>query len=571
LISTSLSRSILAFALLAAGAAAAQPSPQSAHSTASGPLSAPVSIVIYADLECPFSASTLPQLEKVAAQHPADVRFEVRQFPLDIHPGSALGHEAALAAGAQGRFLDMVNLIQANQKLMDRAQYLRYAALLHLNLTQFARDLDSHRFAAQVQEDLAEGRALGVNQTPTLFINGNRVEGEQDAASLANLVERSIAATRATPVLTDFSKPLAAEDTTALAFRPTATLGTANAPVTIVEFTDFQCPFCRRAEDPLHQLLASSGKNVRIVYRSYPLDFHANAEAAAEAVLAAGDQGKFWPMHDLLFANQSNLDRQHFEQFAHQLDLDVARFDAALDSGKFRAEIAADRALGARYGVDGTPFFFINGRPLSGVRSLPELQQAVQLAMGDNPASPVAEAAPTRHFLAGSAAAGPSTVTVDWYIDLEAAASPAIAPILHDLTGRPGVRVAPHSFALPNHLNAPLAYRALLAAIPEGKFWPLYDALAGHPLPADEQAARAAIRAAAQAVHLDAAKVDAAFDDSGLGNDVAADQQEAYRRGVRGVPVVFINNQRIDGIQPATVYAQSIEQATAKSVALATK
>ncbi len=570
MIPTSLPRHLLAFTLLACALASAQQIPQRTAGTASGPVGAPVSIVVYADLECPFSAAALPQLEKAAAQHPGDVRLEVRQFPLDIHPGSGLAHEAALAAAAQGRFLDMVNLIQANQKLMDRAQYLHYAALLHLNLARFTRDLDSHRFAAQVREDQAEGRALGVDQTPTMFINGNRIAGAQQPDMLARIVAQSLAATRATPGAAGLPKPLPAADTAALTVSPAATLGPASAPVTIVEFTDFQCPFCRRAEDPLHQLLATSGKDVRLIYRSYPLDFHAHAELAAEAALAAGDQGKFWPMHDLLFANQASLDREHFDQFAHQLGLDVARFDADLDSGRFRAAIAADRELGQRFGVDGTPFFFIDGRPVSGARSLPELQQAVRLAMGDkNPAAPVVAAAPAPHFLPRSAAAGPNPVTVDWYIDLEAAASPAIAPILRDLAARPAVRVAPHSYALANHPNAALAFRALLAAIPEGSFWPLYDALAGKPLPADEQAARASIRAAAKSVHLDPDKLDAAFDDPALSDDLAADQQEGYRRGVRGVPVVFIGNRRIDGIQPAAVYTQSIDQAAGQTAAQA--
>ena len=98
---------------------------------------------------------------------------------------------------------------------------------------------------------------------------------------------------------------------------------------------------------------------------------------------------------------RAELDREHFDQFARQLNLDVARFDADLDSGKFRAQIAADRAMGQRYGVDGTPFFFINGRPMSvHARSLVELQQAVQLAMGDNnPAATVLAAASARHVL----------------------------------------------------------------------------------------------------------------------------------------------------------------------------
>jgi protein-disulfide isomerase len=539
--------------------------------TASGPIAAPVSIVVYADLECPFSAATLPELEKVASQHPSDVRFDVRQFPLDQHQHAQLAHEAALAAAAQGKYLAMVNLIQANQKLMDRAQFLHYAALLHLNMPQFTRDLDGHRFAARVQEDLAEGRALGIELTPTMFINGKRVDGAQNAADLNELVERSLAATRGPAALPDAGKPLPVEDTTALAVKPTAAMGAADAPVTIVEFTDFQCPFCRRAEDPLHQLLASS-HNVRLLYRSYPLDFHEHAELAAEAALAAGDQGKFWPMHDLLFANQGELDRGHFDQFARQLNLDVARFEADLDDGKFRAQVAADRALGQRYGVDGTPFFFINGRPISGARSLVELQQAVQLAMGDNnPASSVVAAAGTRHFISDNAAASGTPVNIDWYIDLEAAASPAIGPIVRQLSTRPDVRVAVHSYALPSHPNAALAYRALMAASAENKFWPLYDALAGKPLPADEAAARAAIQAAAASLHLDAGHIAAAFDDAKLADDLETDRQEAFRRGVRGVPVVFVNNQRVDGIQPEAVYDRYIEQATAKTVALGTK
>ena len=150
-------------------------------------------------------------------------------------------------------------------------------------------------------------------------------------------------------------------------------------------------------------------------------------------------------------------------------------------------------------------------------------------------------------------------------------ASPAIGPIVRELATRPGVRVAVHSYALPSHPNAALAYRALMAAAAENKFWPLYEALAGKPLPADEASARAAIQVAAAPLHLDSGRIAAAFDDVKLTDDLAIDQQEAFRRGVRGVPVVFVNNQRVDGIQPEAVYDRYIEQATAKTVALATK
>ena len=220
--------SSLLFCIPAFGLTAA--SAQRNVTTASGPVAAPVSIVVYADLECPFSAATLPELEKVAAQHPKDLRFEVRQFPLDQHQHAELAHEAALAAAAQDKYLAMVNLIQANQKLMDRAQFLHYAVLLHLNMPQFTRDLDGHRFAARVQEDLAEGRALGVELTPTMFINGKRVDGAQNAADLNELVERSIAVARGPAAAPDIDKPLSAEDATLLSVKPTAETGAADAP-----------------------------------------------------------------------------------------------------------------------------------------------------------------------------------------------------------------------------------------------------------------------------------------------------------------------------------------------------
>ncbi len=563
-------RLALPFALLA-GSAIAQA--QGAGTTA-GPVTAPVSIVVYADLECPFSAATLPEVEKVLAAHKGEVRLDVRQFPLTQHEHAPLAHEAALAAAAQGRFLPMVDLIQANQKLMDREQYLHYAALLRLNLVQFKRDLDSHRFAATVQQDLAEGRALGIDTTPTLFVNGTKLAGAQDAPSLEALITRSLAASNPSVNPGDAGNPLPAEDIAALAVKPEATLGVTDAPVTIVEFTDFQCPFCRRAEEPVHQLLAASGKNIHLVYRSFPLDFHAHAELAAEAALAAGAQGKFWPMHDLLFANQTSLDRAHLDDFARQLNLDVARFDDDLSTGKFRAAVASDRALGQRYGVDGTPFFFINGRALVGARSLPELQQAVQLALG-NTAKPAAELAAAgeapRNFLptpgSASGSASPGTM-VDWFLDVEASASPAIAQIVRTLQVEPGVRIAVHHFALPSHPNAALAFRALMAARQEGRFWELYDRLAAHTLPEDPKDARAAIVSAATAASVSSTGLNTALEDPQLAAAIAADQQDATYRGVRGVPVVFIDGHRLDGLQPQANYDKYIKESAGKLVAL---
>src|SRR5215471_8859237 len=142
--------------------------------------------------------------------------------------------------------------------------------------------------------------------------------------------------------------------------------GPDSAQVTIVEFSDFQCPFCGRVVDTVHQVEKAYGKKVRIQFRNNPLPFHDKAQLAAEAAVAAGAQGKFWEMHDKMFANQQKLDRPDLEGYAKEIGLDMTKFKAALDQGTGKAQIQADKALAAQIGASGTPSFFINGRPVRG-------------------------------------------------------------------------------------------------------------------------------------------------------------------------------------------------------------
>jgi protein-disulfide isomerase len=140
-------------------------------------------------------------------------------------------------------------------------------------------------------------------------------------------------------------------------------LGPADAPVTLVEYADFECPFCGRAFPELKRVLHDLGQRVRFVFRHFPMiEEHPYAESAAEVAEAAGTQGKFWEMHDLLFRRQPALDHDHLLAYVRELGLDAARVERELERHAHRARVREDFQSGLDSGVSGTPMFFINGR-----------------------------------------------------------------------------------------------------------------------------------------------------------------------------------------------------------------
>jgi protein-disulfide isomerase len=157
--------------------------------------------------------------------------------------------------------------------------------------------------------------------------------------------------------------------------------GPASAPVTLVVFSDFQCPYCSRVEPTLKQVEEAFGPKVRIAWKHLPLPFHPNALPAAEAAEAAREQGKFWPMHDKMFANQRELSAEAYERWARELGLDMRRFRAAVGSGKHRARIQEDQALAARVGASGTPTMFVNGEMVVGAVPFETLKPKIEAAL----------------------------------------------------------------------------------------------------------------------------------------------------------------------------------------------
>jgi protein-disulfide isomerase len=144
--------------------------------------------------------------------------------------------------------------------------------------------------------------------------------------------------------------------------------GPADATVEIIEFSDFQCPYCLRAYPIVKQVLSTYGNRVRLVYRHYPLPNHPDARPAAEAAACAAEQGKFWEYHDQLFEHQAKLGNAELKQYATDVGLESRQFSECLDTRKYQKDVDADLAAGRDAGISGTPGFFINGRPLDGAQ-----------------------------------------------------------------------------------------------------------------------------------------------------------------------------------------------------------
>lgn len=172
--------------------------------------------------------------------------------------------------------------------------------------------------------------------------------------------------------------------------------GAENAPVTVVIFSDFQCPFCKRVLPTLEQISKEYDGKVRLAFRHNPLPFHPNAMPAAKASMAAKDQGKFWQMHDALFANQQDLSEAGIMKAAKEAGLDLKKFEVDFKSNKYDTVIKEDMEFARNNGATGTPAFFINGVALKGAQPFPAFKQIIEAMLnpGSAPSANAAAAAP---------------------------------------------------------------------------------------------------------------------------------------------------------------------------------
>lgn len=201
------------------------------------------------------------------------------------------------------------------------------------------------------------------NCTYSKALVGIAIKGVQENKSLVEISKLMDASPKA-------HRPKLLEDPVTIPVSGSPTRGPENARITLVEFSDFECPYCSLAAGEVNAIMSAYPKDVKLIYKQFPLSMHPHASLAAAASLAANQQGKFWQMHDVLFKNFRKLARENILGFAKDIGLDMNKFTADLDSPKYQEVIKKDLADGETAGVYGTPSFFVNGKHYNGPLSL---------------------------------------------------------------------------------------------------------------------------------------------------------------------------------------------------------
>lgn len=310
-----------------------------------------------------------------------------KDSPSTATTASTSGDLPEVLASVDGQNITLADVRARVGNELDRAevQYLQTRSTLIDNtlkamLRERVIDAEAQKQGKSYEELVAAEAGIGINPTDAEIArwyqeNSNRTGGrplEQIKDQIADLLRSE----RRNAAEAQLQSRLNKERKVAVNFQPyrltfdngnSPSMGSENAPVTLIEFSDFQCPFCNRFAPTLKQVNEKYGDKVRVVYRQYPIpSIHPFAFKAAEASLCAHEQGKFWPLHDAMFANQSKLGVADIKQKAGELGMDRKKFDTCLDTGRYVEQVQKDMADGVKVGITGTPAVFINGVELKG-------------------------------------------------------------------------------------------------------------------------------------------------------------------------------------------------------------
>ncbi len=594
-----------------------------------GPQDALVTIVEFSEFQCPFCARVLPTMKQITDTYGDKVRFVWRNNPLAFHNNAGPAAAVAMEAYEQGgndKFWEVHDLLFANQKALGRAELESYAEQAGLDVEKVKKALDEDKHKETLSADQTLAGQVGARGTPYFFVNGRQLRGAQPFAAFKAVIDEEIATAEA--LLKKGVKPeqlyvTITKDglTKAAAPKPTQKPGQPDpkavykvplqgdepqkgpddALVTIVEFSDFECPFCGRVEPTITQLQDKYGKDLRVVWMNNPLPFHKNAKPAANAALEAhaqkGDKG-FWAMHEKMFANQKALTTENLEKWAKEIGLNVPKFKKALAEDKYSKTIQKQQTLANSLGARGTPAFFINGRNLRGAQPLPafttlvdeELAKAKALVEKGTPRAKVYETIIAKGETgpktkpAGAAADANKVydipvpknaptkgkknakVVIQEFSDFQcpfcSRVNPTVAQLMNEYGDR--VQIVWRDYPLPFHKEAhPAAQAAREVFEQKGNkaFWEYHDLLFQN----QKALTRANLEKFAEQVGVDMKAFKAALDSGKHKATVDADMAAVAKAGARiGTPSFFVNGKLLQGAQPYPAFKAAVEDALKK-------
>ena len=367
-----------------------------------GPDNALVTIVMFADFQCPYCKRSLGTLDEVMAKYGRDVRIVFRHNPLPMHGEARAAAKAAIAAAKQGKFWKMHDKLFDNQHSLTESNFVAWASEMGLDTSKFELDLADRFVDTQIDADIEAAKYFGAKVTPSFFINGRYLAGAQPMHSFEELIDEELERAKKfverrgdtrkglyEDMRGRFADKVTKPPPTPIATPKTGkryTVETGNLPrrgtsgiarVEIVECGDFDCPFCKRAASTMDEIVKDYSGSVAMFWLHNPLSFHPGAEPAARAAVAAANQDKFWEMHDKLFEDKSLRSRSDFETMARDLGLDVTQFLTDFDAEETKDLVAEQQKTCTDNDAKGTPSFFINGRYVSGAQSYDRFKEVI--------------------------------------------------------------------------------------------------------------------------------------------------------------------------------------------------
>jgi protein-disulfide isomerase len=608
------------------------------HSSASVPVTAadpvwgkadaPVTVVEISDFECPFCSRVVPTLKQIKETYgPDKVRFVFKHSPLPFHKDARPAAEAAatvMGVAGSDAFWKFHDQAFGNQKALNDENFEKWAVAAGADGAKFKAALSAKKFASKVDDDLAFAKKVGASGTPAFRINGVTVSGAQPFDKFKEVIDaqlteaQKLVASGVKPSevyvqLTnknftaqpdkgddDKKKPKQAdeEDDKSIWKVPVASddpvRGAKDALVTLIVFSDFQCPFCKRVEDTLKQVMTTYGNDVRIVWKDNPLPFHPRAKPSATlarfAYKAKGDKG-FWDAHDALFESNPKLEDDDLKGIAEKLGLSWDQVKAAIDGNKFGDKLDASVDQASDFQARGTPHFFINGVRLSGAQPFEKFKAVIDEQMtkakalmprvprariyeevtkeGKEPPPPEKKEVPAPDAQSPFKGGAKAKVVIQEFSDFQCPFCKRVEPTIQEIEKQYGdkIKIVWRHMPLPFHKDAPLASEAAQEAFAQkghAGFWAMHDKLFEQQggTPGIE---RDGLEKAAQAIGLDMDKFKAALDSHKHKAKIDADNDVGQKAGVNGTPAFVINGYFLSGAQPTSAFVKLINRAMKES------